>query len=882
MARNAVIDRQGIISSHRGFRYGYDLYEPGSAIFEYLKYPLILDGTTLRYDADGLGTLSDWPGHYSPPPGQKMRGIETDEQFLFTTEQGPFIQESPTSTPRRAGVPQGLDIKLTTFGDGLGGSLPPDHQVSYRVVFGNGNRAPGSPSHQEVIANLAYDVTLAAAGTTVVVTQTAHGYTNGDTIQIIDPVEVTYIAGPHIITWIDADRYSYTVGVSPITATTTGKAGKTLSVQIETPVPFEVGPDPWWVEIHRTFLSADALTWPGDTHFKVTRHIITIGEAVSGKIIYPDSKADDFLRLELYTNPGTREGMAGANDRPPYAEHIVEWRGHVHYLGNVRWEHMKEVTLEALMDLHPGDQFQIVSQGVTYPFAAGTTEDPTTTPPTFKVWTSETLESVNIRLTAKSLIHCINASGAPVYAHYPWTEVGLIHLVRKDLSDIPFYLTASDTDFGECFSPDLPTSGETVASDAGRKPHFVSRAKFQKPECVPRLNGSEVGKLGQEVLGAQSLTDCLLVFCYAGMWQITGNTDGLAGRSFVTKEVDRTLRLLNPDCLCSLDTVSFGWFSSGLCRASPGASLIVSTNIDLDLRKVTKYQGFPKAYFVPYESEHKLYVWIPSSSASQVADVAYIYDYLQNVWTGPLEKPAAAAAVIDDYLYICRSDRPKVSVERKTYVGCEDYIDEEDPTTVSVTGTTTWSGRTVSTVTVAWTGIDLLEGWLFNQVTTLARSAIVSAVDNGDGTWALILNDLMAPTAGAATLAPPVDFEFWTDEAFGDGALDKHLGNAVIVFDTGLALHHEVGFSSNMIRSVEWLDEIIQESDGGWGFDWGFDWGGSGVPEFPLLIPIPHDTAVCQILRTHYRHRWALEKVDILEIAFFFTTQGEKVVKTPR
>ena len=740
VARNATIDRQGVISQRRGFKYHASLNQPGSAIFEYLKMPLVLDGTILRYDPLGDGVLSDWPGSYVPPPGQRMRGSEIDRKFLFTTDQGPFIQESPDGTPRRAGIPQGLDVQLSFSGTGLGGSHLPDSQISYRVIFGTGTNPPGAPSFPEVIANLKNSITLTKATTTVTVNHTAHGYTNGDTIQISDLVDTTYINGPHVISNVSTNSYTYTVSVEPTTASTTGKDGKTFKVSLQIRIPPEVQTG-WWCEIYRTLLSADALTWPGDTHYLVQRIVLTDSDISAGFFTFLDTRDDSFLADELYTNPGTREGMAGANNRPPYAEFIEMWRGHTWYMGNVRWEHQKDIQLLDVVGIQVGDSVTITSEGSSWTYTAGNAEDHGTK--TFKIWTTEVLGSVNVRKTAKSLIHIINGnSTCPMNAHYPWDQVGLIRLIRKDLLDIPFYLTVNRGNFGILWNPSLPISGKTVISDPNKKPHIVSRSKFQKPESVPLTSTNEIGRLGQEILGPKALRESLIIFAWSGVNEITGETDGSAGRNFTVREVDQTLRLLNSDCLCSLDTDAFAWTDGGLCRVSSAGSSIVSVPIDVDFQTISRFDAFNKAFFVPYESYHKLIVWIPTKPSSPVADGAFVYDYILNLWMGPWDKSVTSAAVINDLLYICRTDVAKVSVERKTRLGGEDFVDEEDSAGIIDHGSTIINGETVSTRIVSWAGEDLRAGWLYTE--GLSRSKITNAVNNGNGTWTITLEDFLS------------------------------------------------------------------------------------------------------------------------------------------
>src|SRR5262245_174102 len=68
-------------------------------------------------------------------------------------------------------------------------------------------------------------ISLAKTGTLVTVTHTAHGFPDQSVIRIDSLVDPTYETGPHTITVVDVNTYTYTVAVEPTNATTTGTAG---------------------------------------------------------------------------------------------------------------------------------------------------------------------------------------------------------------------------------------------------------------------------------------------------------------------------------------------------------------------------------------------------------------------------------------------------------------------------------------------------------------------------------------------------------------------------------------------------------------------------------------------------------------------------------
>ena len=63
-----------------------------------------------------------------------MRHLEAERSFLFTTSKGIFVNDALAGTPKRAGMPRGLDTQLSTTGTGAGFFLP-DNQVGYRITW---------------------------------------------------------------------------------------------------------------------------------------------------------------------------------------------------------------------------------------------------------------------------------------------------------------------------------------------------------------------------------------------------------------------------------------------------------------------------------------------------------------------------------------------------------------------------------------------------------------------------------------------------------------------------------------------------------------------------------------------------------------------------
>src|SRR5688572_17652693 len=187
IADNFVIDRDGVLSSRRGFnRYGQQFSTSMNATFEFKGKLVQHDGNRLKYDG-GSGVWSTWPGFFDVPDStSRLRGIRERLSLFFTTASGVFKNDALANSPVRAGMPYGLDCNASL--SGIGGSWNTyDTQVSYRIVWGrtdaNNVLVLGAPSFVEVISNPSTAVTWSRSGGgpyTITVAHTAHGYASSD------------------------------------------------------------------------------------------------------------------------------------------------------------------------------------------------------------------------------------------------------------------------------------------------------------------------------------------------------------------------------------------------------------------------------------------------------------------------------------------------------------------------------------------------------------------------------------------------------------------------------------------------------------------------------------------------------------------------------
>lgn len=150
VAQNIVIDRPGRAGTRRGFNY-YGTTLPSGALKAFVYNSRLIyycSGGQLAYDSDGAGTWSSYSGSYSPPTNNFINSTQANGNFYFTTNNGVYKLDSLTGTPKRAGVPEGLDVTLAVSGAGT--AVVTNSQVAYALVWGyvdaNNNLILGAPT----------------------------------------------------------------------------------------------------------------------------------------------------------------------------------------------------------------------------------------------------------------------------------------------------------------------------------------------------------------------------------------------------------------------------------------------------------------------------------------------------------------------------------------------------------------------------------------------------------------------------------------------------------------------------------------------------------------------------------------------------------------
>jgi len=177
VASNVIIKRDNVIESRRGYKlYGTAMSSPSDRAKQLMTYKgrilrhysNKLEFDTLINDVDGNSIFNAFAGNYlEPQTGRRIRFIEANGNFYFTTDQGIKKISAKTAADfttssgfiTQAGGIKALDVSANlqiTLGN-QSGFLPQDSAVAYRIVWGikdnNNNLILGTPSQRVVIFN---------------------------------------------------------------------------------------------------------------------------------------------------------------------------------------------------------------------------------------------------------------------------------------------------------------------------------------------------------------------------------------------------------------------------------------------------------------------------------------------------------------------------------------------------------------------------------------------------------------------------------------------------------------------------------------------------------------------------------------------------------
>lgn len=469
-----------------------------------------------------------------------------------------------------------------------------------------------------------------ATGTSVVVTKNGHPFVVGQTVEI-QPGETNLPSGCNVITATTANTFTY---VDPTAANQTSTAAQTFTART---------------------------------------------------VVFEDVTPDALLGDPAYWNPNTGDGLESSKYEPPSAQEMC-WFGNRMWWANHSGKHRFDLEMIGVGSpdgVQNNDTLTITVNGTARTYTA-TTSGTTPTNRKFQIYTHETPE-LNIESTAYELIRCINQdeTSCPYFAVYNSVQddlPGRILLVAKGNSGIntteQMTVIASRA---ASWSPILPTSSNNSfdLSLNGAQVAELVWSEEDEPEAVPLANRLVVAQRDMDsIRRIHPLREHLFVFKDSGLYVVPNQTP------FRYRELDLTCKLIAIDTVVALNNQLWALTEQGLVSINESGVDVVGWPLDYDFRSLRATSGIRinstsarMCFAVAYESEHQLWLWLPSASTDTYATQAYVYNTATRAFTRQVLSRRCGLVTYPDILYSGSATSNSICRERKNYDDT-DYADE--------------------------------------------------------------------------------------------------------------------------------------------------------------------------------------------------------------
>lgn len=808
MANNVVIDRPSVVATRRGMSNMFASKTDTGVTNPPTPITLAHDGALSMYqynnrllvntsDSDlhkityaagtGIPSISTFSGKYPVPaptnPESRVRGLETNKNFYFITEQGTYRLDDIDGEPRLAGSPPGLSGTAVT--SGTPGFFPDQTNIAYRVVFGykdaNDQLVLGAPSSRIVTSNTTG--TSANVSVTFQVPKEIQSAPSNFFFQVYrstpSPDLTTEPSDEMALTYEDICVGSPTITITDITP------DSLLGASLYT----NQGQDGILQSNYRPPWALDICTFKQYAFYANTRTVMNANltlisaGALNGADALVPGDTITFTPSEFGGTPFTLLAVTGSNNT------------------SLGW-------------------FQVSNTG-----------NP----------------AYDIQVTASNIALVANAFADNEFlaAYYTSTTTelpGRLRFDRLSLIADNFVITSNRSACWEQPLTNDPTT-TTLTSINDSKPNRIYYSKFNQPEAVPVVNYLDVGSANAPIRRIVPLRDGVMVLKDDGVFRLSNaappftvtpidlNVRILAANT--ADALDNKVYFLSDQGIVALSDSDSMIKSFVLDR-----TIIENTSPDLypNLSKV--------AWGIAYQSDRKYILFMPKTGTDVQATQQYVYNHLTEVWTRwTLESTCGVVFKRDGKLYLgsamgsANSDGDSyIYQERKSFT-LSDYADNQYITTTTDSGQVT--SLTFTTPTLP-TGILIEPGWTIQQ-TSSGSSARIATVTMGDPFTTVTLDKSQVWEAGELILYTPIQCEVQTIQLDCENpAMNKQFSEIVYVFT-------EQGFSTLTARiasdtaGIPIADTLTPVKRGGWGIDpWGISpWGGTTLAQGKIRRYVP-------------------------------------------
>jgi hypothetical protein len=931
IADNVVINNQNIVDSRRGqTQYGAVL-SVGSGeinkIFNYATSLIVSYDNKLAYDSDNAGTFVNYSGTYTPPSTDfKMRSLEAQRNFYFTTSLGIYKLDEIDATPRKAGVVQALSGSASL--SGASGFMANNSAVAYRLVWGyidaNDNLILGAPSQRLIISNSSggtRDVSLSFIIPDTITTEYFYQIyrSQGTATATDEPTDELQLVVQGNPTSAEITAKSFTViDITPYSlmrATLYTSPSQEGIAQANYQPPFAVDMD-----VFKNY----AFYANVRQKQKLTLAVIAVDLPALG--YYVDATTDTTngspTLTAIASTADLHIGMRCVGTGIPADTYIIAIPG----ANSVTMS--RNATATATVSVEFQDEFSI--GGVDY--YAGTANDTATN--TFKVDLAGT-PAQNINETCLNLIQVINTSpsNSSIYAYYISALddlPGQMYFEERTIGGSAFIATSTS---GDSFSPVLPTkkkitantlanptvitstgnapasltnitiygSNSTPTIDGARVVTNITADTFSVPvnvtvagtsgyflltselvisnndakqnrafvskrgqiEAVPLLQFFDIGSANFAIKRCIALRDGIFFFKQDGVFRLSGESI----ENFTVSLVDNTTALLCPESAVPFNNQIFCFTDQGICAVSDTGVEIKSVPIENTLLELSseQYTNFATASFgVAYESARQYMFFTVTEEDDAFATQAFVYNSLTNSWTRwVMNRTCGVVGASTNKLYMGEAETGQVLIERKNYTRT-DFADQQFA--INIVSVDSDTELTLTSAANVVAGMTLVQGF---------RESIVTEVNSN----VITINEISGLTTGAAIVYQPIEnkIKYAPIDVENPGIL-KQFCEISLFFRNAAFENIDATFQTNISGQTRTV-EIMNNSNNGWGAqNWGeFAWGGSLGGQAVLRTYVPREQMRGHWLSLTLETNEAFTSFSLQGLSVMFNTMGSRI-----
>lgn len=168
------------------------------------------------------------------------------------------------------------------------------------------------------------------------------------------------------------------------------------------------------------------------------------------------------------------------------------------------------------------------------------------------------------------------------------------------------------------------------------RPNRVFFSANGEPEAVPLLSYLDIGS--GTVLKMWSNQSAIFALCTDGLWRITGDSGTGPAGNYSAYQIDPTVFLVHPDCVCSLNNQIYAWVTDGIATLTENGALTIST--DAIGPAIRAYQTQAVGWGAPY-------VWGPAMTGDS---------YWNEVWLNVQKAPGPGSDRVFETSYVFNDD----------------------------------------------------------------------------------------------------------------------------------------------------------------------------------------------------------------------------------